>query len=167
MRSRLSTCSLIALFAAAILTLGPLRLHGQGDDLDSFDDARLDRDLEAELDDIYEDLAPDRPVALATLEEAILGALSDEDDDGDEDDISEAELEAEMEEAGTTLDACVEGGLEQADLLAAGQQPRRWTIALVSALAQQRGDGMTTPRLAVRQVKSAIRFDVRKTIRRE
>jgi hypothetical protein len=137
-------------------------VQGQDDDLDAFTDARLDRDLEAELDDIYEDLDPDETESLDDLRDAILSALSDDGDDGVETEISEEDLEAEMQEAGTTLQACVGRGLQQADLLAFGRQPLQWAIVWVSSLAQ-RGDGMTTPRLAVRQVKGAIRFDVRRS----
>jgi hypothetical protein len=161
MRDQRMLWGAVVLLASALLAPGQRPLLGQADDLDSFDDARLDRDLEAELDDIYEDFAPEARVALGELEEAILEALSDEGDDGIEDDISLEDLEAEMREAGTTLEDCVERGLQQADLQAAGRRPSGWSVVRVSLRAQQ-GDGMTTPRLAVRQVKGAIRFDVRR-----
>jgi hypothetical protein len=154
--------TLVALLAGAALTLGQLPVLGQADDLDSFDDARLDRDLEAELDDIYEEWGPNEPVDLDDLGEAISSALSDDGDEGVEDDISQEELEDEMEEAGTTLEASVERGLQQADLLASGQRRLEWAIVWVSSLGQ-RGNGITTAGMAVRQVKGSIRQDVRRS----
>ena len=155
MRNRLRTWSLVVLLAGAGLTLGQRPIVGQSDDLDALSPATLDRDLQAELDDIYQSLPPDRPDSLDDLMDHILDALSDEGDDQTEQDIDEENLEAEMEEAGTSLEDVVEAALQQADLLAAGPRPRTWGVVRVASLGQ-RGDGMTTPRLAVAQVKGRL-----------
>lgn len=155
MRNRLRTWSLVVLLAGAGLTLGQLPVAGQANDLDALDAATLDRDLEAELDDIYQSLPPDRLDSLDDLMDRILDALSDGGDDGTEQDIDEENLEAEMEEAGTSLEDVVEAALQQADLLAVGPRPHDFAVVRVTSLAQ-RGDGMTTPRLAVRQVKGRL-----------
>jgi hypothetical protein len=155
MRHRLQTWSVVVLLAGAGLTLAQLPVAGQSDDLDALSPATLDRDLQAELDDIYESLPPDRLDSLDDLMDHIIDALSDEGDDRTEQDIDEENLEAEMEEAGTSLEDVVEAALQQADLLAAGPRSLTWTVVRVASLGQ-RGDGMTTPRLAVAQVKGRL-----------
>jgi hypothetical protein len=135
--------------------LGQRPIEGQVKDLDALSPATLDRDLEAELDDIYQSLPPDRLDSLDDLMDHILEALSDDGDDGTEQDIDEENLEAEMEEAGTSLEDVVEAALERADRLATGPRPPTWAIVPVTSLAQ-RGDGMTTPRIAVAQVKGSL-----------
>src|SRR6266545_1691409 len=69
----------IALTAVVIVVLAwlPLRaLH----DLDSYDNATLDRDLEMELDDIYKLLQPDAETAISTIKEDLIQVLDDDDD---------------------------------------------------------------------------------------
>lgn len=90
-------------------------------DLDSLPPEELDEDLTAELADVFEQL--DDPNAAYPIDElytVIMAALSDDNDDGAEDEISQADLEAEMEEAGTDLQNVVMGALRQADTASIG-----------------------------------------------
>lgn len=113
-----------ALGAALVLALAHVPSHGRHPDLDldAMNDRQLDALLQAELDD--EDLMqcgltdPRAPVPKDEMLEIILCALGDEGDDDDEDDIDDDDLEAEMEEANTTLEAQVLAALERADVLA-------------------------------------------------
>jgi len=154
------------LTVAILVALAWLPLRGQQrHNLDALDDATLDRELEAELDDIYEDLPPDALAALDAIEEDMIDALSNDGDDGNEDDIDEEDLENEVEEAGLSIPEVIERGLRQADQLASAHGPRTWVVARVSAVLQ-RGDGRTTPRLAVAQVKRSFETAIRQ-VRRE
>ena len=92
-----------------------------GRDLDSLPAEELDEDLNAELADVFEQL--DDANAAYPIDElytVIMAALSDNGDDGAEDEISEADLQAEMEEAGTSLQDVVMGALRQADTASIG-----------------------------------------------
>ena len=51
-------------------------------DLDAFSDARLDRDLQDELDDVFDEHSPDAVADVATIQAAIMAALQDEGDGG-------------------------------------------------------------------------------------
>jgi hypothetical protein len=133
----------------AVLALVQLPVHTQVRDLDLLDDATLQRDLEAELDDIYADFDPNGQFPLEELKAAMLEALSD---DGDED----------MEEADTTIEDVLDMALAEADAIASSQ-PQTWSIVRVgvssSSAAQRRGNGRTTPRQATQQaVRTFIRF---------
>jgi hypothetical protein len=160
MSRRLLTCA--ACVVASALVLSPYWALAQISDLDELDDATLERDLEAELDDIYDLLDEDAEYPLAQLKAAMLTALGDEGDAGDEDEeeITLAELEQEMAEADTSLEQVVDDALEAADVLASTETPRAWTIVGVSLArgpaAQRRGNGRTTPRQAVLQGTRAI-----------
>lgn len=79
-------------------------------DLDTYDDARLMRDLRDELNDVLEEVEDD-DADLETLAGLILDAFGDDGDTGAETDISLEDLEAEMEEAETSLEAVIAGAL--------------------------------------------------------
>ena len=157
-------CIWSALVLAAGLMLLPASARTQISDLDRLDDRTLQRDLEAELDDIYEHFDRDTDYPLGELKDAILDALGDDDDDGLEDEITLAELNDEMREDGTTLDRVVEEALEEADALAFRQPSQNRRIVQVSyriSPAQRRTPGRTTPRQAIlqseRDIISAVR----------
>ena len=147
--------SAVCLITALALT--PRLVQSQGKDPDSLDDATLQHDLEAELDDIYADHDPDSQFELADLKEAMLEALGDEGDEGDEEEIDFDDLEADMEEAGTTIEAVLDEALAQADAIASNQQPT-WSIVRVrlGLGSQRRGNGRTTPRQSVQQAVPRI-----------
>ena len=117
--------AVIGIVAAPASAATPHRLHilvasGSERDLDSLPPEELDEDLTAELADVFEQLDPNTAYPIDALYAAIMGALSDANDDGAEDEISEADLEAEMEEAGTDLQDVVMGALRQADMASIG-----------------------------------------------
>jgi hypothetical protein len=90
-----------------------------GRDLDALPPEELDEDLTAELADVFKQFDPNTAYPIDALYAAIIEALSDDDDDGAEDAISEADLDAEMAEAGTDLPDVVMGALHQADMATA------------------------------------------------
>ena len=90
-------------------------------DLDLLDDATLQRDLEAELDDIYADFDPNGEFPLEELKAAMLEALSDGGDEGVEDEIDFEDLEADMEEADTTIEDVLDMALAEADAIASSR----------------------------------------------
>ena len=149
--------SALCLLAALVL---PRLVHSQAKDLDSLDDATLQHDLEAELDDIYEDHDPDTEFELDDLKEWMLEALMDAGDEGDEEEIEFDDLKADMEEGGTTIEAVLDEALAQADAIASRHQPT-WSIVRISLglEAQRRGNGRTTPRQGNQQaVRTIIRY---------
>jgi hypothetical protein len=171
-----------ALGAALVLALVHAPAHGRHPDLelDALGDGQLDALLQAELDD--EDLMacglgdPRAPVPKDEMLDIILCALGDDGDDDDEDDIDDDDLEAEMEEANTTLEAQVLAALERADVLASGppvpdaalaraaQPGDEPTAALVSPGDERLAlrDGRINPgKAAVVPVKLAIRSAIR------
>lgn len=75
-------------------------------DLDTYDDARLMRDLRDELNDVLEEVEDD-DTDNETLASLMLDALGDDGDTGYETDITLEDLEAEMEEAGTSLEEVI------------------------------------------------------------
>ncbi len=114
-----SVCLVFALSAAALAfgrsdvraTSGPVAgVSVVRSDLDTYDDARLMRDLRDELNDVLEEVEDD-DADLETLAELILDAFGDDGDTGAETDISLEDLEAEMEEAGTSLEQVIAGAL--------------------------------------------------------
>ncbi len=146
----------------AVLALVQLPVHTQVRDLDLLDDATLQRDLEAELDDIYTDFDPNGQFPLEELKAAMLEALSDGGDEGVEDEIDFEDLEADMEEADTTIDDVLDMALAEADAIASSQR-QTWSIVRVglspNSGVQRRGNGRTTPRQATQQaVRTFIRF---------
>lgn len=79
-------------------------------DLDSLGDAQLRKELMAELDDVHQlpDEEEDELDTEAELIAAFVDALQDSGDDAAESELDFADLQAEMEEAGTTVDDVVE-----------------------------------------------------------
>lgn len=136
-------------------------------DLDTFTDEQLAQDLGAELDDIYGDLEPDGEYPLDELQAAIMGALSDEGDEDDEQEaqIDEAQLDREMQEAGTTLVAVVKAALVEADELASwrGAPSFRLDYTAFGAAAQDRNrrNGFSRPRVATQQVLGRLLSTIR------
>jgi hypothetical protein len=146
-----SIAGVVALCTGLALASAPV--HTQIDDLDGLDDARFLRDLEAELDDIYAQFPRDAEVPLEDLKDAILTALEDTGDAGDaaEEEISFDELEAEMEEADTTLEDVIDDALAEADAMASNERQGASIVRVAGgpgAAVQRRGNGRTTPRQA-------------------
>jgi hypothetical protein len=161
-----STHTRITLTVAVVVALAWLPLRGQQHhNLDAYDNATLDRDLEGELDDIYEDLNPDALAPVSEIHADMIDALQDDGDDADEDDIDFEDLEDEVEEDGVTIDQVIDRGLQQADRLASARGAMTWVLARLPA-PPQRVDSRTTPRLAVRQVKGSFIMAIR-DVRRE
>lgn len=95
----------------ATITRGPVADESVvRSDLDTYDDARLMRDLRDELNDVLEEVEDD-DADLETLAGLILDAFGDDGDTGAETDISLQDLEAEMKEAETTLEEVIAGAL--------------------------------------------------------
>ena len=176
MSNRLFKLSMVVLLAGAGLALVQSRVQPrvQTDrDLDAYSDEQLETDLADELDDIFAELGdPDAQYALDDLKTAILDALGDEGDEGDEEEmeIDLADLNAEMEEAGTTLDDVVDEALAEADRQASRGASPSWTVVHVTSSArpnaQDRRPGFTTARVAVNQVKGRTIAAIRATNRR-
>lgn len=181
MSSRLVRPALIVFVALAGLALVQPRVR-KANDLDSYSDARLSKDLNAELDDILVadggTFEPNEEYPLGDLHEAIMNAFSDEDDDADEGDIDLADLNEEMEEDGTTLADAVDVALERADEIASREGARSWTMVSTGApsftfqnaaftpFPQSRNQkGFTTSRVAIRQTVAVVIADIRKVRR--
>ncbi|HEY7685856.1 MAG TPA: hypothetical protein VH833_07095 [Gemmatimonadales bacterium] len=127
MANRAFKLSMIVLVAGVGLALVQPRGRAT-DDLDSYTDEQLQRDLTDELDDIYAQADADGEYDLDVLRTAILDALGDAGDEGYEDEIDLADLNQEMEEAGTTLEDVVDEALARADELALRKRSSSWTI---------------------------------------
>lgn len=185
MSNRLFKACVVVVVAGAGLALVESRVQPrvQADhDLDSYSDEQLQTDLTDELDDIYAELGdPNAQYALDDLNTAILDALGDEGDEGDEEEmeIDLADLNAEMEEAGTTLDDVVDEALAEADRQASRRPSPSWTVVQVTSSAafrlhnagprpnaQDRRPGFTTARVAVNQVKDRTIAAIRASNRR-
>lgn len=112
-----------------------LVLSGQSD-LDMLSPQELAQDLEEELDDLFEELGlhEDEQYMDQYLFDEIMIALSDQGDGSDEDDITFEELEDEMTEASTTLQAVVTSAVEAADAMSLRQEsfPSRVVLARLS-----------------------------------
>jgi hypothetical protein len=180
-------CAVVAVAGAALaLVQSHVQPRVQTDrDLDGYSDEQLETDLADELDDIFAELGgPDAQYALDDLKTAILDALGDEGDEGDEEEmeIDLADLNAEMAEAGTTLDDVVDEALAEADRQASRRASPSWTVVHVTSSAvspsftfdnaglrpnaQDRRPGFTTARVAVNQVKDRTIAAIRATNRR-
>lgn len=109
---RFRTVHLVTLLASVSMLTAAAPSTSRAD-LDTYTDARLYRDLGDELNDILEGLEDDDEVSLDELPGAILDALSDDGDSGFELDIRLADLEDEMEEAGTDLETVIAESLER------------------------------------------------------
>ena len=121
MRCRLSALGMTVLLMGSSLPAGPADPTAARADLDSFEPGRLERDLQDELDDIFEFYDPDEDVTPEVMFDEIMVALGDEGDylDPEENEISLQDLRDEIEELGdgTTLeDVVMEAlGVGQAD----------------------------------------------------
>lgn len=157
--------------AALLLALAHAPSWGRHPDLelDAMSDAEIDALLQVELDD--DDLIacgltnPRAPKPTEEMLEIIMCALGDDGDDGDEDDLDDEDLEAEMEEAHTTLEAQVRAALEQADAIASAQPLRDGLSADEASPDDERHalrDGRINPgKAAILPVKLAIRAAIR------
>jgi hypothetical protein len=127
-------------------------------DLDLYEDARLQEDLDDELDDILVSqggqMEPDEEVSIDDLRAAILGALSDRGDEGLENEIDRADLDMEMKEANTTVEAVLDEALAEADLIASESDTSSWAFTQVNSqndslwYAQSRNQ-RSTPRAVI------------------
>jgi hypothetical protein len=168
--------ALVACLAGAGLAVAGGRARGPHD-LDSYTDAQLKRDLDAELDDIYKKLGdPNGEYNLDALKTDILEAL-DDNGEGAEDEIDIADLNDEMTEAGTTLEDVVDDALAKADelsyrqaspawrILPAGYSPHdlrlRFRAAGFTTVAQKR-DKAAQASVAVRETERAIIYNIRR-----
>jgi hypothetical protein len=166
MSNRLFTLSVVVLAAGLGLALVQSRVQAVHD-LDSYSDEQLQRDLSDELDDIYAQLEdPDGEYDLDVLRTAILDALGDDGDEGYEQEIDLADLNAEMEEAGTTLGDVVDEALARADELASRNGSPSWTIVQASFSGRSRNaqsqDRRTKPKVAIDQTAPSVRGYIRK-----
>ena len=127
-------------------------------DLDNCSPTQLERELSEELDDVFELIRTDNPVTLQQAFNAVMYALSDEDDDPDESVVDFDELEAEMEEAGTTLEEVVWDALNEADEYVGRPTPGIYKVASRDVFFAA-SDGMTTRKPVFAKVKPhVIRF---------
>jgi hypothetical protein len=163
MSRHLFRLSLVVLLAGVALPLTPSRVRAARD-LDSYSDAQLERDLAAELDDIYSQLEPDEEYPLDELHGAIMEALSDQgdEDDAEEAEIDEADLEGEMEEDGTTLEDVVHTALLEADEMASwGGSPSSSSGLATAAQDRNRRNGFSKPKMANQQVLRDLMSTIR------
>ncbi|MCC7052067.1 MAG: hypothetical protein IT355_02290 [Gemmatimonadaceae bacterium] len=127
-------------------------------DLDAFSDARLERDLEDELDDVFEDHNPGDVGDVAEIQEAIMEALADAGDEGAEAEISLADLEAEMDEDGTDVAEVVHEAIARLDHAAAG----RPAVFLAAWRGTSDPGYKPTYGLAVRDARRGLIREIRK-----
>jgi hypothetical protein len=114
----LSKCSFAVVMSGALLALAQVPAQAHNIDLDTVAPDVLDHYLTVELRAMYtrKGLKPNGVYSLSVLKAAILYALSDEgDDEGEEAFIDTAELDDEMDEADTNLDAEIGGAMQEAD----------------------------------------------------
>jgi hypothetical protein len=128
-------------------------------DLDAFSDARLDRDLQDELDDVFDEHSPDAVADVATIQAAIMAALQDEGDEGAEAEISLADLEAEMREAGTDVEDVVHDAIERLDHASLD----RPTVHLAVFRRASGPGAKPSYGLAVRDAKRSLIREIRKS----
>jgi hypothetical protein len=127
MANRLLRLGLVVLLAGSGLGLAQSQVQAQEeaevelDDLDLMDEDELAVDLADELDDIFARFNPNVEYEIKVLFPAIMYALGDagDEDDPEEAEITLAELEAEMAEQDTKLEAVVWAALLEADTLVA------------------------------------------------
>jgi hypothetical protein len=154
----LSSWAVGLLVAGLTLTPAPLRAPLRTD-LDSFTDQQLDRDLQDELDDVFADHRPGDVGDVETMQRELIEALSDEDDEGAEMEISLSDLEAEMQESGTSVADVVHDALENLDQ-AALPKPRFHLAVHVTGTPAVDGRKPTYS-LAVRDVKRGLIRQIR------
>lgn len=128
-------------------------------DLDAMSDAELLKDLQDELDDVFEHHQASETADIASVQEAIMEALSDDGDTGDETEISFADLEAEMAEDDTDVKDVIHAALESLDQ---ASLPRP-TLHLASWNGAAPRPGMQLSYgLAVRDSRRALMREIRK-----
>lgn len=137
---RRGVLALALLCSAAALVPGPAQARHPDLELDDLDDWQLDGLIQAELDD--DDLYacglrdPRGAASVEVLFRVAMCALSNAGDDGDESDLDLDDLEAEMNEAGTTVRHVVWAAIERADEMTAGLP-----AAATLRVALRSGDG--------------------------
>ena len=163
--------------AGLVLALVQPPAYGRHPDLelDDLDDQQIDALLQRELDD--EDLRacglgnPNAAVDDETMVEIILCALGDEGDSPDEQGLDFDDLEAEMEEANTSVEDVVRQAVQRADALASGPSWRAMQMTWVAPTdaGSERyaiKDGRVNPgRAAIPVVKVALRGAIRAVVR--
>ena len=106
-------------------------------DLDLYKEARLQKNLNDELDDILVSeggqMEPDASYSIEELRTAILDALSDQGDEGLENEIDRADLDMEMKEAKTTVEAVLDEALAEADLIASESDISSWAFTQINS----------------------------------
>ena len=124
-------------------------------DLDTYDDARLMRDLRDELNDVLAEVEDDDTDA-ETLASLILDALGDAGDTGYETDITLEDLVAEMAEAGTSLEEVIAEALTSG-VGAAGASAATHAIAMITQASRAVGVEMQSdhPRTAPKLERTA------------
>lgn len=133
--------------ATLLLAQGPAQGRNPDLDLDTLSDEEINQLLQDELDpDDLAECGLTNPRASKTVDEMfdiIMCALGDDDDADEEAQLDFDDLEAEMEEAGTTLDAVVKRALESADVMASGSAPPTLWLAAAGPV-----DGVVLPSAA-------------------
>ena len=129
----LSAIFLLAGTGLAFVQLPVQAMH----DLDLYEEVRLQKALYDELDDILVSkggqMEPDALYSIEKLRTAILGALSDQGDEGLENEIDRADLDMEMKEAKTTVEAVLDEALAEADLIASQLEFSSWKFTRVNS----------------------------------
>jgi hypothetical protein len=166
-------------FLCAALAQAPAGARHPGLDLDTWSDDDLDAVLQAELDD--DDLIacgignPNAPKTKEQMYRVIICALKDGGDDESEQEMDYDDLQAEMQEAGTTVEKVVWAAMDEADEMASGPQPgAAWVAALlhggaapapepadVEWLAQIRDGRIVPGRAAIGPTKGDLKAGVR------
>ena len=124
-------------------------------DLDDLSQEDLDQELTDELNDIFDRGGADNPVSLQQAFTEVMYALSDAGDDASESIVDFDELEAEMEEAGTSLEQEVWNALNEADEYVSRPTPGIYKVASRDVFLAA-SDGMTTRRAVFAKVKPRI-----------
>jgi hypothetical protein len=143
-------------FLGVVLAQGPARAVHPDVDLDTWTDQHLDAAIQAELDD--DDLIacgignPDAAKTKEQMYRVIICALKDGGDDASEQELDYEDLQIEMREANTTVEAVVWNAMDEADELATGPQAgATWVAALLH------GGAAPTPAAADAQWFAQIR----------
>jgi len=157
----------LGLSLAVILAGSGFLLSAQDDDLDSLTPQELAQDLEYELDDLFDELGLDEDEQYEDgyLFDEIMIALSDQGDDEQENEITLEELQEEMKEASTTLQAVVTSAVQSADQMSFREAPPspRMVLARFYALSQKENRrGWAVAGVAKRQTATAVAGAIRK-----
>ena len=145
----------------AVLLPLPALSNEQNMDLDDLTPEELSAALEGEVgaEDLAQyDVDMDQAYPLEVLLEAILGAFSDAGDDADEQVITEEDLKAEMDEAGTDLRTVVWNALQRADNYASMRPASFYLRVVANTLARK--DGLTLGGIGATQSKDAVRATI-------